>query len=196
MNEHEELSDLVDDEFEAATRVLPKSAGWSYPPVAMTQAAPPKKSDAPVWAAVAGMSAVFLLAAAAGAAYLVREHLRANDASSESAAAAPTETAAPAETAAPPPVTTQPIEPLAPTPSAETTSHASAPAPRGSGTLQTFAAGRGKTILVDGKAVGVGGAYVKVACGRHTVAVGNGRARSYEIPCNGGLVTVGTPDGT
>ena len=202
MSEPEELplSDLMDDDFEyeGATRVLPKSPHFSYPPVAMSAPPPPMKtSNAPIWAALVGVVAVFGIAVLGVGAFLLRAHLRhaAEDADTTTATTAPADTTTTADTAtaAPVPTETQ-LEPLAlAAPSATVHAHA---APRGNGMLQTFAVGRGKTILVDGKSVGVGGSRVKVACGRHSIAVGSGKARSYEVPCNGSTITVGTPDGT
>lgn len=68
--------------------------------------------------------------------------------------------------------------------------------PKGDGVLQTFAAGKGKPVFVDGQRVGTGGTQITTACGRHSVAVGTGKAKSVDIPCNGSPVTVGSPDGT
>ena len=198
MNEPEDLTDLLEDEFDGETRVLPKMQ-HSYPPVAM--APPAKKSDAPVWAVVIGATFLFGIAAVGSAAFFVWQHHRADDSTATATTAPDTATATATATAtdtAPATVAATPteIEPLAvDTKSAPPTTHV-ASGPHGFGTLQTFAAGRGKTIYVDGKPAGVGGAHVKTACGRHSVAVGSSKARAYEIPCNGAAITVGTPDGT
>lgn len=199
MNDHEQLTDLIDDDSEMATRVLPRTAGYSYPPVALAPP-PPRKSAAPIWAAVIGVVAVFGLATVAGGAWVFRDRLRAlafpdSDTATTTTATTPAET--PTATTAAAPTAPEALDPLVvATPSHDATTHAAATTPHGSGTLQTFAIGRGKTIAVDGRAVGVGGSRVKIACGRHSISVGSGKARSYEIPCNGGVVTVGTPDGT
>lgn len=68
-------------------------------------------------------------------------------------------------------------------------------AKKGDGTLQTFAAGRGQPIIVDGTQVGVGGTRVSVSCGMHQIAVGTGKAKIVDVPCDG-TVTVGSPDGS
>ena len=65
----------------------------------------------------------------------------------------------------------------------------------GTGAIRTFAAGAGKAVFVDGHLVGIGAGPLKTACGRHSVAVGEGKARMYDIPCSGSAITVGTPDG-
>ena len=205
MNEAEELtdlSDLLEDEFEfeAATRVLPKAQMPSYPPVALPPPPAARKSEAGVWAAVIGLSGVFAIAAVLGAVFLIRAHHTTDaDPDTDTATATATATDTPTATAtatdtatAPAPAATD-IEPLKVAPSA--TVHAAPAAPRGHGFLQTFAIGHGKTITVDGKPAGVGGSHVKVACGKHSIAVGSGRARSYDVPCNGSVITVGTPDG-
>ncbi len=190
MNEPEDLTDLLEDDFDGETRVLPKMQ-HSYPPVAMPP--PPKKSDALVWAAVIGTTVLFAIAAVGTAAFFVWQHHRADDAS---AATTPTVTDTPAATATVAATATPAeLEPLAVETSSAPTTHI-ASGPRGFGTLQTFAIGRGKTIYVDGKPVGVGGAHVKASCGHHSVAVGASKARMYEIPCSGATITVGTPDGT
>jgi len=197
MNEPEELplSDLLDDEFEGATRVLPKTAMNSYPPVAMPASVPPK-SDAPIWAAVFGATFMFAIAAVGAAVFLFVQHRHADESEDTTPAAlAPTatETATSTPTAMPTETAREKLEPLAlASPSA--TPH-TAYGPHGSGVLQTFAIGRGKTVYVDGRSVGVGGSHIKTACGKHSIAVGSSKARTYEVPCNGGTITVGTPDG-
>ncbi|HEY1955949.1 MAG TPA: hypothetical protein VGH28_10050 [Polyangiaceae bacterium] len=208
MNEPEELplSDLIEDDFEAmATRVLPKAQMASYPPIAMTASVhPPKKSDAPIWAAVVGATFIFALAAVGAALFLFVQHRHADETADTTNATAATAEAT--DTAAPAPVPTvtatasptEKLEPLAVSPRATvpvTTVHA-APAPHGSGVLQTFAVGHGKTIWVDGRAAGIGGAHVKTSCGRHSIAVGTSKARTYEVPCNGSAITVGSADGS
>ena len=201
MNEPEELplSDLLDDEFEGATRVLPKTAMNSYPPVAMPASVPPKKSDAPIWAAVFGATFMFAIAAVGAAIFLFVQHRHAGESEDTTTAAlAPTatETATPTATATATATetTAQNLEPLALT-SPSATPHV-AYVPHGSGVLQTFAVGRGKTVYVDGRSVGVGGSHIKTACGKHSIAVGSSKAHTYEVPCNGGTITVGTPDGS
>lgn len=82
-----------------------------------------------------------------------------------------------------------------------TTTNTTTPAPtkpaakKGEGTLQTFAAGKGQPIIVDGVQIGVGGTRVKTTCGNHQIAVGDGKARTVNVPCDG-TITVGSPDGT
>ena len=87
----EELTELLDDDLEmwavGGTRILPNPKSQSpaqltpsYPPVAYTPASVPPppfaaspiapRSSAPIWAAVAGMTAVFGVAAIAGAVLL------------------------------------------------------------------------------------------------------------------------------
>jgi hypothetical protein len=186
----EELTDLLEDDLEEITHPKPRTQTASFPPVAL----PPPRSDAPVWAGVLGLTAFFAVAALIGAGLLLRERLRPDsDTATVAATATVTATAAPTPTPTPAPTATiAPLE-LADPPAPKT--HAVS-APRGTGTLGTFAVGRGKTIYLDGKPVGVGGTRVKVACGKHRVSVGSGKTHTYSIPCNGSLVTVGTPDGT
>lgn len=192
MNGPEPLANLLDDEFEAATRVLPRAAGASIAPIA----GPPRKSgDAPLWVASLGTAAVVLVAALGVGAYVVREKL-ATRATAESAEPIPTETATETATSAPPSAPAGSIEPLALPSPTEVTRARPVEAVRRTGMVQTFAIGRGQPIWVDGKRAGVGGGHVKIACGRRSIAVGDGRARTYQVPCDGAVVTVGTPDGT
>jgi hypothetical protein len=67
----------------------------------------------------------------------------------------------------------------------------------GAGWVRTFAAGNGKPITVDGHVIGTGGSTpAKTTCGKHAIAVGSGRAHTYNVPCNNSVITVGSPDGT
>lgn len=66
----------------------------------------------------------------------------------------------------------------------------------GTGSLRTFAAGNGKPVYVDNRQIGWGGTKLVAACGKHNVAVGIGKAKSVDIPCNGATITVGSPDGS
>jgi len=212
----EELTELLDDDLEmwavGGTRILnnPRSQPLpqpqpqltpSYPPVAYTPASIPPppvataRSNAPIWAAVGGMVAVFMIAVIAGGVVLFmhRSHAETELASTttvttaepETVTLTPTVTATATVTATPTatPTVTAPSAPLV-----------VAAQPK-LGAVQTWAVGNGKPIYVDGKQVGVGGARVKTACGKHAVAVGTGRAKTYDIPCNGAAIVVGTPDG-
>lgn len=60
------------------------------------------------------------------------------------------------------------------------------------GTIRTFSSAAGKEITVDGKSVGAAGAPIEIACGHRSIAVGDARARAYDVPCNG-AITVGSP---
>jgi hypothetical protein len=66
----------------------------------------------------------------------------------------------------------------------------------GSGTIRTFAAGSGKAVFVDGHLAGIGPGPLKATCGRHTIVVGESKARTFNVPCDGSTITVGSPDGT
>jgi hypothetical protein len=68
-------------------------------------------------------------------------------------------------------------------------------AKKGDGTLQTFAAGKGQPVYVDGTQVGVGGTRIKTSCGMHQIAVGTAKAKIVDVPCDG-TITVGSPDGS
>ncbi len=193
----------------------------SFPPVAYASVPPPgmspgmsgarPSSNAAVWAAVIGMTSVFGIAAILGGVFLFRSHDEANETSTTQA----TEAVQTTDThVAPPPVVTTDeqtqVAPLATVAAAPVvTSHATTIATTnvatnaakppvvviGSGTLQTFAVSSGKPVFVDGKQVGVGGTHIKTTCGKHSISVGSGRARSVDVPCSG-TITVGTPDGT
>ncbi|HSQ62748.1 MAG TPA: hypothetical protein VLM85_06020, partial [Polyangiaceae bacterium] len=120
-----------------------------------------------------------------------------------------TTTASPAATthAAPEPqATTQPqqlhaaaVATTAPPPVAhkvdEAHTRTTTSATTGSGTLRTFAAGSGKAVFVDGHLAGIGPGPLKTTCGRHSIVVGEGKARSFNVPCDGSTITVGSPDG-
>jgi len=232
----EELTELLDDDLEqwaaGGTRILPDSMKQqqlspasqqapqvkpqSFPPVAYAPSVPPpatRASNAPIWAAVIGMTSVFAIAAVVGLVVLVRSH--ASTIESETSepnvvtaneGTTTTATTAEATTAPPPAVTTDddtdnhaaPAVTLA----APVATHAAPavviaprPQPQGQGTLQTFAVAHGKPVYVDGKEVGLGGTRIKTTCGKHSVSVGSARARTVDVPCNG-TITVGTPDGT
>lgn len=60
------------------------------------------------------------------------------------------------------------------------------------GTIRTFASANGQPIKVDGAVIGTAGTPLPIACGRHSIAVGDERARTYDVPCNESI-TVGTP---
>lgn len=60
------------------------------------------------------------------------------------------------------------------------------------GRVRTFASAAGKSIAVDGKDAGSAGPPLAVPCGRHSIAIGDARARSYDVPC-GGAITAGQP---
>ena len=208
----EELTELLDDDLEmwaaGGTRIMPNPRSEakpqltpSYPPVATSVPPPPAaiaRSNAPIWAAVAGMTGVFLIAAIAGGVLLFTHRDRA-DAEVTSTVANATTTAT-VTTAEPEAVTLTPAITVTTTATAApVTTAPAAPivvaAPPKLGMVQTWAVGNGKPIYVDGKQVGVGGGRVKAVCGKHSVAVGTGRAKTYDIPCNGAAIVVGTPDG-
>jgi hypothetical protein len=215
--EPEELTELLDDDLEmwamGGTRILPKSQLTpSYPPVAYTpESVPPPapanavarpRSSAPVWAAVAGMTGVFAIAAIAGAVVLFMRSEKApepadTNASTVSAASTSTSTVT-STTTDTDTVTVTPTEKVAPTLTDTKTATTSTPVVSATpklGAVQTWSAGNGKPIYVDGKEVGVGGSHVKTACGKHSVRVGSGKAKTYDIPCSGNAIVVGTPDG-
>lgn len=220
----EELTELLDDDLEqwaaGGTRILPKPQQdvspasfaptmQSFPPVAYASSPPPPvspaKSHAAIWAAVIGMTSVFAIAAIVGAVFLVKSR-----ASSEAITFTATTTTATATTttvAAPPPIVTETVEaaPIATLaappvqPTRKTTAVAAAPPPpvaKADGMLQTFAAGNGKPVFVDGKQVGLGGTRIKTTCGKHAISVGSGRAKTVDVPCTGAAITVGSPDGS
>jgi hypothetical protein len=213
----EELTELFDEDLEmwaqGGTRILPKSELQrakpdSLPPVAYPSMPPPppvvatSTSGTPVWAAVIGMAAVFFLAATGGGIFYALH--RATNEATESVAS--TSTAVTTTTSEPQPVTVTPTTDLVTIPAPTVTATATqkvtspmvatpAPAVR-YGAIQTFAVGNGKPVFLDGKQIGTGGSRIKAACGKHAVSVGSSRAKTYDIPCNGGTpLTVGTPDG-
>ena len=210
--EPEELTELLDDDLEmwaqGGTRILPKSQlerpkPDSLPPVAYPSVPPPvavapNTTSAPVWAALIGMAAVFFLAAAVGGIFYALH--RASATATESVAStsvAPTVTNEPEQVTLVP--ESNPVAIVAPTTTATqkvTAPVITTPAPVVRwGAIQTFAAGAGKPVFLDGKQIGTGGSRIKAACGKHSVSVGSGKARTYDIPCNGTPLTVGTPDG-
>jgi hypothetical protein len=222
----EELTELLDDDLEmwaqGGTRILPKSQlekpkPDSFPPVAYPSVfptAPPvvttSSSNAPVWAAVIGMAAVFFFAAVGGGIFYALH--RSASTTTESVASQSVSVATTMTTSEPQQVTlTTTSEPIAvatpvitatatatATPTQKMTSMAAAPPPVVRyGAIQTFAAGAGKPVFLDGKQIGTGGSHLKAACGKHSIAVGSGKAKTYDIPCSGNTaITVGTPDGT
>ncbi len=217
--EPEELTELLDDDLEmwamGGTRILPKSQLTpSYPPVAYTpESVPPPapalataapRSSAPVWAAVAGMTGVFAIAAIAGAVVLFMRSDKAlepadTNANASTVSVASTTTSAVTTTSTDTDaVTVAPTEKVTPTLTETKTATTSTPVVSAQpklGMVQTWSAGNGKPIYVDGKEVGVGGSRVKTACGKHSVRVGNGKAKTYDIPCSGSAIVVGSPDG-
>ena len=213
----EELTELLDDDLEmwaqGGTRILPKSELQrakpdSFPPVAYASVPPPSvapppaaPSSAPLWAALIGMAAVFCLAAVGGG---ISYALHRASATTESAAStnvtpATTTTSEPEQVTLTPTTTAAPVTNAAPTATTThkvATSTVAAPPPVVRyGTIQTFAVGAGKPVFLDGKPIGTGGSHIKAACGKHSVSVGMGKAKTYDIPCNGTPITVGTPDG-
>lgn len=205
----EELTELLDDDLEmwaqGGTRILPKSQlerpkPDSLPPVAYPSVPPPASLapvaattsvGAPVWAALIGMAAVFFLAAVGGGIFYALHR-----------AASTTESVASTNATVPAVATTsEPIEIITPTTTTATTQktpHAAVAAPPPVvryGAIQTFAAGNGKPVFLDGKQIGTGGSHIKAACGKHSVSVGSSKAKTYDIPCSGIPLTVGTPDG-
>jgi hypothetical protein len=156
-------------------------------------------STPPVWAALIGMAAVFFLAAAGGGIFYaihsshppVVESLASTNVSVATATSEPQQVTVTPTTElvtipAPTAIATQKVAP--------TTIATQAPVVR-YGTIQTFAVGAGKPVFLDGKQIGTGGSHIKAACGKHSVSVGSGKAKTYDIPCNGTPMTVGTPDG-
>lgn len=218
--EPEELTELFDDDLEqwaaGGTRILspselalksqppppPVQAVQSFPPVAYAPSIPPapmvQKSSAPLWAAVIGMTSVFAIAAVAGIVFLASSRNEKPETETTTTQASPppppvvTETVA-VETAAP--LATLAVPPVQTTTRPSTVAIVTPPKPQGFGALQTFAAGSGKPVYVDGKEVGVGGTHIKTTCGKHSIGVGAARAKTVDVPC-GGTITVGTPDGT
>ncbi len=216
----EELTELMDDDLEqwaaGGTRILPKPQQdtspasfaptmQSFPPVAYAPSAPPPpaspvKSHAAIWAAVIGMTSVFAIAAIVGAVFFVKaraasEPITFTATTSQAATTPPPPVVETVETAAP--IATLAAPPVQPT--RKTTVAAAAPPPakpEGSGMLQTFAAGNGKPVFVDGKQVGVGGTRIKTTCGKHSISVGSGHAKTFDVPCTGAAITVGSPDGS
>ena len=77
----------------------------------------------------------------------------------------------------------------------ETHARKTTSATTGSGTIRTFAAGSGKAVFIDGHLAGIGPGPLKTTCGRHSIVVGEGKARSFNVPCDGSTITVGSPDG-
>jgi hypothetical protein len=208
----EELTELLDEDLEmwaqGGTRILPKSELQrakpdSLPPVAYPSAPPPavvatRTSSAPVWAAMIGMAAVFVLAAAGGGIFYAVH--RASATTTESLAS---QSVTVTTTSEPEHVTVAPTTELVamPTPASTKTQKVASqsvatPAPVVRyGAIQTFAAGAGKPVFLDGKQIGTGGSRIKAACGRHSVSVGSSKAKTVDIPCSGTPLTVGTPDG-
>ena len=208
----EELTELLDEDLEmwaqGGTRILPKSQlerakPDSLPPVAYPSMPPPAapvatSSSTPMWAALIGMAAVFFFAAIGGGIFYAL-HRSANE-TTESAASTSIATTATSE---PQQVTVSPTTELVTiaAPKATATQKVSSntvatPAPVVRyGAIQTFAVGAGKPVFLDGKQIGTGGSRIKAACGKHSVSVGAGKAKTYDIPCSGTPLTVGTPDG-
>lgn len=219
----EELTDLSDEDMEewasGGTRILTKPTPTttmptvhqapnhpSYYPVSLPSVPPrpAQKSHIGLWLALASVLVlIFGVVAAAIGLIVYRAH--------------EDEVAAAAVTVAPPPpvetaaaVTAPPLVTATPTatanananananahaaPTATTRSALRAPAAVATGILRTFAAGTGKPISVDGRQIGYGGSGPTTTCGKHSIAVGTGRARTYDVPCNGSI-TVGSPDG-
>jgi len=196
-----------------APRTMPQSVGAplttpqgplpSYYPVAFSTAPPPKKSNAAIWVALAGVVVLaFGVMAAVAGFFIYRAHQEA-----EAALLATTATVTQPETEAPTETT--------PTPSATSTSTytsdvrvaperttavaatkppsvSASRVPNASGSLRTFAIATGRPVYVDGHEVG----KIATACGRHFVVVGIGKGKLVDIPCTGTPITVGTPDGS
>jgi hypothetical protein len=204
------------------TRVMPKPQSQPPPQPAPTMVAGPlpsfypvaystppriaeKRASAAIWLVPI---ALFILAggivAAAGGYYVYHTHeLALAAADTITVATTATETAPPAVTLTPTVTATATSTPTSTltitstsTKRVGTSTSPSASTSFGTGTIRTFAAGNGKPVYVDGKQVGYGGSKITTACGRHTVAVGTGHAKSVDIPCNGPTITIGTPDGT
>jgi hypothetical protein len=214
--ETEELTELLDDDLEmwaqGGTRILPKSqlerpTQQSYPPVAYATApsVPPppvaSSSHAPIWAAAIGMAAVFFFASVGGGIFYAMH--RASTTATASTSTTETTTVTTIATTEPEHVTlsttSAPVVVVTPAPTVtatatQKTAAIAPPAVVRYGTIQTFAAGNGKPVFVDGKQVGVGGSHMKAVCGKHSVVVGTGKARTYDIPCRGAPLTVGPPD--
>jgi hypothetical protein len=218
----EELTELLDDDLEmwaqGGTRILPKSQlerpkPDSVAPVAYPSVFPPAPpavtsgTSAPVWAAVIGMAAVFFFAAIGGGIFYALHR-----SASETTESVASQSIAVATTSEPEQVTlTTTSDPIAVTTPVviTTTTTATTSAPQKItpfvaappplvryGTIQTFAAGAGKPVFLDGKQIGTGGSHLKAACGKHSISVGAGKARTYDVPCTGSTaITVGTPDG-
>ena len=154
-----------------------------------------------MWAALIGMAAVFFLAAIGGGIFYAL-HRATHETTESAASTSPSVTA----TAEPQQVTltTTTSEPVVVTnvaPTAKATQKASPVVVATAtpvvhyGAIQTFAAGAGKPVFLDGKEIGTGGSRIKAACGKHSISVGSGKAKTYDVPCSGTLITVGTPDG-
>jgi hypothetical protein len=220
----EELTELFDEDLEmwaqGGTRILPKSELQrpkpdSLPPVAYASVPPPpvvtttSTSGTPVWAALIGMGAVFLLAAAGGGIFYAIHRATSETTESAASTSVAVTTTTTTTTSEPQQVTVTPTTELAlvaaPTTTTTTTTTTATqkvtstaiatPAPVRYGTIQTFAVGAGKPVFLDGKQIGTGGSHIKAACGKHSVSIGSGKAKTYDIPCNGTPLTVGTPDG-
>ena len=216
----EELTELLDEDLEmwaqGGTRILPKSQLQpqprvkpdSLPPVAYPSIPPAEpvavaSTGTPMWAALIGMAAVFFFAAIGGGIFYAL-HRAANNATNETNESAASTNVSATTTSEPRQVMVSPTTELvtiaAPTATATThkvaSSNVATPAPVVRyGTIQTFAVGSGKPVFLDGKQIGTGGSHIKAACGKHSVSVGSGKAKTYDIPCNGTPMTVGTPDG-
>ena len=214
----EELTELLDDDLEmwaqGGTRILPKSelqrqkpdslppvAYPSIPPASLPPPAVATTTSAPVWAALIGMAAVFFLAAVGGGIFYALHRASSTTESLASTNATPEATSEPEQVTLT--TTSEPIEIVAPTTTA--TAQSTQKTPRVAvatpapvvryGTIQTFAVGAGKPVFLDGKQIGTGGSHIKAACGKHSISVGSSKAKTYDIPCNGPAITVGTPDG-
>ena len=220
------LDDDLEMWAQGGTRILPKSqlerpppkqpesllpvAYPSMPPASIAPVAP-SKSNAPLLAALVGMAAVFFFAAVGGGIFYAIHRASSSTTESLASTSAPSvETSAPVATSEPREVTLTPtaeVDTVAVAAPVATTTATSTPkttvviaaAPAAVvryGTIQTFAAGSGKPVFLDGKQIGTGGGHLKAACGKHSVSVGSGKAKTYDIPCSGNAITVGTPDGT
>ena len=199
----EELTELTDDDLEmwalGGTRIMPKPLTPSYPPVAYASVPPPPISNlgttatshAAVWAVAIGMAGVFFFAAAAGGIFYAL-HRAAPETTTSAVAITTTEPEPVTLVAASDPVTITTAKAAPTTPKVATV----APPVTRYGAIQTFAAGAGKPVFLDGKQIGTGGSRIKAACGKHSVVVGAGKAKTVDIPCSGTPITVGTPDGT
>jgi hypothetical protein len=193
-----------------APLTTPQGPHPAYYPVAFSTAPAPKKSNAAVWVALAGVVVLALGVMAAVAGFFI---YRAHQEAEAALLASTTATVSQPETEAP---TTTATETAAPTPSA-TSTHApdlriapertavattkppplsTSRPPNASGSLRTFAIATGRPVYVDGHEVGVGGSKITTSCGRHFVVVGIGKGKLVDIPCTGTPITVGTPDGS